>query len=908
MSLRIPIQFAILSIALLAVLQTSAQQIDISLHVTAVPDSFEVRARSTGATFTAVPSAVFTIRWGSAAGGIMSNGDIASNCDAYSLVNFGGVIELFDHNYFVVILDMKWNMEACPITSLEQPIGGFRIRELNGCRNVELVQNAFTYLSNFDYYFSVGGIDVTGDITSGPISSGDCAPCEPPEIMGSGASLLPVCGSGDLDLWVEALGSSVDHAWYAPGSLIPFHFLPAISIENGVPGTYLAVVSNQCGADSAFIQVMTDPDGCIPPLLDTAWYEQLPPPSNNHIIQAIADGTCLTYTWSTSSGVNSSTTTNWLNLSTPIDHFSVVVSNECGTDSSWALADPNVPCITPTITSLNYADTLWYSTNTGSFYDLVLHGAITGNYLTLSWILPNGTSIVGAADLHLFNTPSGTYTLIASNPCGSDTVSVEVDIGPCILPEVTWIQVLYDTPCIPGAISLDAGLTGPSPKTYSWYDPNGVLISTSPAGADIDDPEEGWYVFVGSNPCGSVTDSIEVFFGTDTTGCVPPQILSLTSNAPICGGDTLILEAEVAVGEGCVIYDWFGSGVIDTQGPITTAPGGTGNNYGLQLSNACGSTSLMIFPTIYSTHYFTQALCGPTGPVELASLTSSADPEGMWVVNGEQHTGVYDPAIDTSGHYLHYNGMGCLVYSMELHEWPGVNAGTDTAITVCSNSDPVPLFPFLGGDPDPGGFWTWGLSSMSGIYDPVIHTTNNYRYHVTNLGCSAIATVHVTEIQAIPWYSDQDGDGFGDPAEMIMECDQPDGTVADASDDCPLLFGLIGNDCDDGLSTTIDDVITADCECVGELTTGLGEIGTSATLIWPNPNSGDRIFVQFPFEGRSVTIEITDAVGRIVHRSEAIGVAKPLVIEMERRLNAGSYFVKIISGEHMLIEKLVIER
>ncbi len=200
MPLRYLIQYSILSIASLAILQASAQQIDLSLHTTAVPDSFEIRARSTGAAFTAVPSAVFTIRWGSAAGGIMNNGDIASDCDAYSLVNFGGVIELLDHNYFVVILDMKWNMEACPITSLEQPIGGFRIRELNGCRNVELVQNAFTYLSNFDYYFSVGGIDVTGDITSGTINSGDCAPCEPPEIMGSGASLLPVCGSGDLDL------------------------------------------------------------------------------------------------------------------------------------------------------------------------------------------------------------------------------------------------------------------------------------------------------------------------------------------------------------------------------------------------------------------------------------------------------------------------------------------------------------------------------------------------------------------------------------------------------------------------------------------------------------------------------------------------------------------------------------
>jgi hypothetical protein len=53
-----------------------AQQIDLSLHPTAVPDSFVVRATSTEGSWGAVPNAVFTIRWELEAGGEMNNGDV----------------------------------------------------------------------------------------------------------------------------------------------------------------------------------------------------------------------------------------------------------------------------------------------------------------------------------------------------------------------------------------------------------------------------------------------------------------------------------------------------------------------------------------------------------------------------------------------------------------------------------------------------------------------------------------------------------------------------------------------------------------------------------------------------------------------------------------------------------------
>ena len=68
---------------------------------------------------------------------------------------------------------------------------------------------------------------------------------------------------------------------------------------------------------------------------------------------------------------------------------------------------------------------------------------------------------------------------------------------------------------------------------------------------------------------------------------------------------------------------------------------------------------------------------------------------------------------------------------------------------------------------------------------------------------------------ATTFYSDTDGDGFGDPAVPLVACTAPSNYVANNTDNCPALPGVIGNSCSDGDSNTEGDVIDDACVCVG---------------------------------------------------------------------------------------------
>ncbi len=114
-------------------------------------------------------------------------------------------------------------------------------------------------------------------------------------------------------------------------------------------------------------------------------------------------------------------------------------------------------------------------------------------------------------------------------------------------------------------------------------------------------------------------------------------------------------------------------------------------------------------------------------------------------------------------------------------------AGTNGAITLCSNDSPVNLFDLLGGSPDPSGSWSGPSLVTGGMYAPLTMNPGVYTYTVNGTSpCgNATASVAVTENAATLWYADTDGDGFGDAGASQTACAQPLGYVANNTDLCP---------------------------------------------------------------------------------------------------------------------------
>src|SRR5690606_17035624 len=215
-----------------------------------------------------------------------------------------------------------------------------------------------------------------------------------------------------------------------------------------------------------------------------------------------------------------------------------------------------------------------------------------------------------------------------------------------------------------------------------------------------------------TNECGWIWQNVPVELDTAGVGvCEPPQIIGISSNAPVCAGDTLLLFAEVAASGPCLSYQWSGTNVIQSGNDTTYAVAPGGNNYALTLVNACGSSSMTVQPAIVSQQNLSAVLCSPIGTMSLDSLANIPLPPGSWSFAGEPHSGFYDPLIDTSGHYYYYhNPLGCSVVRLNVMEFAASYAGQDTAITVCSTIEPFSLFDLLGEGVMLGGYWSFGMA------------------------------------------------------------------------------------------------------------------------------------------------------------------------------------------------------
>lgn len=146
-------------------------------------------------------------------------------------------------------------------------------------------------------------------------------------------------------------------------------------------------------------------------------------------------------------------------------------------------------------------------------------------------------------------------------------------------------------------------------------------------------------------------------------------------------------------------------------------------------------------------------LCGNSNPQDLFLLLGpTAQTGGTWTPALASGTGVFNPALDTAGTYT-YTVVGtppCIndTASASVTVTPQTDAGADGVASLCSNADPIDLFTFLGGTPQPGGTWSPPLPSGSGVLNPGVDAAGVYTYTVTGVApCvddSSTVTVSIT--------------------------------------------------------------------------------------------------------------------------------------------------------------------
>jgi len=146
----------------------------------------------------------------------------------------------------------------------------------------------------------------------------------------------------------------------------------------------------------------------------------------------------------------------------------------------------------------------------------------------------------------------------------------------------------------------------------------------------------------------------------------------------------------------------------------------------------------------------TVTLCVNSSLYDLfTALGPLAQAGGTWSPSLASGSGVFDPTLDNAGSYTYtfFGTQPCdndtAVITVVVNPIP--DAGTDGAITLCSNDTSTDLFDVLGGTPQSGGVWSPTLASGTGVFDPNVDNAGTYTYTVGgNLCSSASANVIVT--------------------------------------------------------------------------------------------------------------------------------------------------------------------
>jgi len=396
--------------------------------------------------------------------------------------------------------------------------------------------------------------------------------------------------------------------------------------------------------------------------------------------------------------------------------------------------------------------TITYNVNPGSNQTIILNASgtatITNTYTaTTIYTLISATS-QGAPGCSQPQTGTVTITVV---PLPVVSIASSVSICPNSSATVTFTgtpNAIVTFTANPGGtqtITLNASGTATLTNTYTTTTAYTLVSAALPGAPACSQPQTG----------------------TITITVVPLPTASLSAGTNVCSGSSATVtimgtpNATVAYtanpgGNGSVVLNASGTATISNTYTTTTVYTLTsvtlsGNPPCSQPLNS--SVTITVVPPPVAGNNAAFSLCANSAPQDLfLVLGTNAQPGGTWSPALASGTGIFNPAVDAPGTYT-YTLAGtppCLnaTASIVVTITPPANAGNDGTANLCSNSDPIDLFSFLGGSPQTGGTWTPALASGTGILNPSVDVAGTYTYTITGtLPCSndsATVTVNIT--------------------------------------------------------------------------------------------------------------------------------------------------------------------
>lgn len=499
-----------------------------------------------------------------------------------------------------------------------------------GCTVFTMGNDAYTELSNRDFYVSMGGYDVTGMVTSGPVNTGDCAfdclgvsggtalpgtacndgdpnttgdtwsancecvgsACNLPLINGT-TNNSPLCSGNLLQLGVLATGTPpLSYAWTGSGNFAPNANSQSVSVTGAVTGNYQVTVSNGCGSAQATVSVVVT----TPPSATIAY------PASPYCTTSFTDAVTRTgsaggtYTASpaglafdANSGAIDPASSSAGNYTVT---YSIAASGGCPVFSTTAsLVITNPPSAT-----IAYAGSP-YCTSAGSV-SVTRTGSTNGTYSAT----PSGLSInTNSGAINAGNSTPGTYTvtysIAASGGCSAFSTTASVVIADAPSATITYTG----SPFCTSAGSVNVTRTGSTNGTYTAT-PSGLSINANSGAVNAGTSTPGTYTvsynIAASGGCSafSTTASLEI---TD-----PPSATILYFGSPYC---TILGNVTVnRTGSTNGTYSATPSGLVinANSGAVhvgNSTPGTYTVTYSIAASGGCAAFSTTAQVTIEAT-------------------------------------------------------------------------------------------------------------------------------------------------------------------------------------------------------------------------------------------------------------------------------------------------------------------